>query len=94
MNALVFFATLTEVQVAILSVLNFPRQGIPATCRIGQCCVCSPLLFASEILYDSPGVSPTYSKQRIDKIGPGRWLTSSVVWKSKMHDDVRLNGVI
>ena len=67
MNSLVFFA---EVQVAVLLVLNLPRQGFPATCRIGHCCVCSPLLFASEILCDSPGDSPTYSK-------PGLKITAS-----------------
>ena len=39
-----FFAALGEVQVAVLSVLNLPRQGFPATCQIGHCCVCSPLL--------------------------------------------------
>ena len=45
-----FFVALAEVQVAVLSVLNLPRQGFLATCRIGHCCVCSPLLFAAEIL--------------------------------------------
>ena len=40
---------------AVLSVSNLSRQGIPATCRVGHCCVCSPLLFASERLRDSPG---------------------------------------
>ena len=79
---LVFFA---EVQVAILLVLNLPRQGFPATCRIGHCCVCSPLLFASEILCDSPGDSPTYSKQRLNEISPIWWPTSCVAWKPKMH---------
>ena len=47
MNALVlFFAALAEVQVAVVSVLNLPRHGFPASCRIGHCCACSPLLFA------------------------------------------------
>ena len=42
MNALIFFSvTLAEVQVAVLSVLNLPRQGFLATCQIGH----SPLLF-------------------------------------------------
>ena len=64
MNALIFFfVALAEVQVVALSVLNLPRQGFLATCRIGHCCVCSPLLFASEILCDSP----TYNKQRMNK---------------------------
>ena len=63
MNALIFFfVALAEVQIAILSVLNLPWQGFLATCRIGHCCVCSPLLFASQILCNSPGNSPTYSK--------------------------------
>ena len=82
MNSLVFFA---EVQVAVLLVLNLLRQGFPATCRIGHCCVCSPLLFASEILCDSPGDSPTYSKQRLNEISPSWWPTSCVAWKPKMH---------
>ena len=65
--------------------LNLPREGFPATFPIGHCCVCSPLLFATEILRDSP----TYSKQRMNKtlIG-GRFA-----WKHKMHDDFMLNGV-
>ena len=50
-----FLAALAEVHVAVLSVLNLPRQGFPSTCQIGYCCVCSPLLSASEILCDSPG---------------------------------------
>ena len=63
-NGLVFFfAALAEGQVTVLSVLNLPRQRFPATCPIGHCCVCSPLLFASEILCDSP----TYNKQRMNK---------------------------
>ena len=69
MNALIFFfVALAEVQVAALSVLNLPRQGFLATCRIGHCCVCSPLLFASEILCDSPA----YSKQKMNKMSPSR----------------------
>ena len=69
-NGLVFFfAALAEVQVTVLSVLNLPRQGFPATCQIGQCCVCSPRLIASEILCDSP----TYYKQRMNKMSPSRW---------------------
>ena len=58
-----FFAALAEVQVTVLSLLKLPRQGFPATCPTGHCCVCSPLLFASEILCDSP----TYNKQRMNK---------------------------
>ena len=73
MNALIFFfVALAEVQVAVLSVLNLPRQGILATCLIGHCCVCSPLLFASEILCGSPDDSPTYSKQNMNKMSPSR----------------------
>ena len=71
-NGLVFFfAAFAEVQVTVLSVLNLPRQGFPATCPIGHCCVCSPLLFASEILCDSP----TYNKQRMNlKMNPSRCM--------------------
>ena len=79
---LIFFAAFAEVQVTVLSVLNLPRQGFPATCQIGHPYVCSPLLFASEILCDSP----TYNKQWDQ--GAGR-----VAWKPKMQDDVMLNGV-
>ena len=43
---------------AFYKLLNLPRQGFPATCPTGHCCVCSPLIFASEILCDSP----TYNK--------------------------------
>ena len=69
MNALIFFfVALAEVQVAVLSVLNLPRQGFLATCRIGHCCVCSPLLFASEILCNSPACS----KQKMNKMSPSR----------------------
>ena len=56
-------SSLAEVKVTVLSLLNLPRQGFPATCPTGHCCVCSPLLFASEILCDSP----TYNKQRMNK---------------------------
>ena len=73
-NALVvFFAAFAEAQVAVLVVLNLPRQGFSATCPIGRCCVCSPLLFASEPLCDSPGNSPKHSKQRMNKMSPSRW---------------------
>ena len=48
---------------AFYKLLNLPRQGFPATCPTGHCCVCSPLIFASEILCDSP----TYNKQRMNK---------------------------
>ena len=69
MNALIFSVALAEVQVAVFSVvLNLPRQGFLATCRIGHCCVCRPLLFASEILCDLP----TYSKQEMNKMSPSR----------------------
>ena len=87
MNALVvFFAAFAEVQVAALLVLSRPRQGFSATCPIGHCCVCSPLLFATELLCDSPGNSPTHSKQRMNKCRGGR-----VAWKPEMHDDIMLN---
>ena len=50
-NGLVFFfAAFAEVQVTVLSVLNLPRQGFPASCPVGHCCVCNPWLFASEII--------------------------------------------
>ena len=43
MNELVFFlVALAEVQVAVLSVLNLPRQGFLGTCRIGHCFVLQP----------------------------------------------------
>ena len=81
-NGLVFFfAGLAEVHVTVLSVLNRRRQGFPATCPIGHCCVCSPLLFASEILCDSP----TFNKQRMNKVSPSRWTcyleTQSARWR-------------
>ena len=91
MNALVvFFAAFAEVQVAVLLVLNLPRQGFSATCPIGHCCVCSPLLFASELLCDTPGNSPTHSKR-----GWIKWalVGGRVEWKPKVHDDVMLNCV-
>ena len=53
-DLLQFFAAFAEVQVAVFRVLSLPRQGLAATCPIGDCCVCSLLLFASEILCDSP----------------------------------------
>ena len=66
-NGLVFFfAAFAEVQVTVLSVLNLPRQGFPATCPVGHCCVCHPRLFASEIFCDLP----TYNKQRMNKMSP------------------------
>ena len=66
-NGLVFFfAAFAEVQVTVLSVLNLPRQGFPATCPVGHCCVCNPRLFASEIFCDLP----TYNKQRMNKMSP------------------------
>ena len=76
-----FFAAVAEVQVTFLSVLNLPRQGFPGTYPIGHCC-------ASEILCDSP----TYNKQRMNKMSQSRWH-GRVAWKPKMHDDVMLNGV-
>ena len=82
-NGLVFFfAALAEVQVTILSLLSLPRQGFPATCPTGHCCVCSPLLFASELLCDSP----TYNKQRMKK------SLAVLPRKPKVHDGVMLNG--
>ena len=70
-NGLVFFfAGLAKVQVTVLTVLNRRRQGFPATCPSGYCCVCSPQLFASEILR----YSPTFNKQRMNKMSPAsRW---------------------
>ena len=88
LNALVFFfAALAEVQVTIHFVLNLPLQGVSATCPIGRCCVCSLLLFASEILCDLP----TYSKQRMNKITPSQWPccleTQNAQWN---HAECRL----
>ena len=92
MNALVvFFAALAEVQVAVLLVLSRPGKGFSATCPIGHCCVCSPPLFATELLCDSPGNSPTHSKQRMNKMSPGRCRGGRVAWKPEMHDDIMLN---
>ena len=65
-NGLVFFAAFAEVQVTVLSVLNLPRQGFPATCPVRHCCVCNPRLFASEIVCDLP----TYNKRRMNKMSP------------------------
>ena len=68
-NGLVFFfAAFAEVQVTVLSVLNLPRQGFPATCPIGHCCVCSPRLFASELFSDFP----RYNKQGMNKMSTSR----------------------
>ena len=54
MNVLVFFyPALAEVQVVVLSVFNLIRQGFPATCRIGHCCVCSTPLSKSAYLEGS-----------------------------------------
>ena len=49
--------------------LSLPRQRFPVTCRIGHCCVCSPLalLFASDILCNLRFAN---SKQRMNKISP------------------------
>ena len=79
MRSVVFFAALPEVQFPVLSVLNLSRQGFLATCPIGHCYVRSLLLFASEILCDSPGDFPTYS---------GGWalVGGRFAWKPKMHD--------
>ena len=62
-----------------------PMARISSHLSNRHCCVCSPLLFASEILCDSPGDSPTYSKQRLNEISPSCWSTSCVAWKPKIH---------
>ena len=68
MNELVFFlVALAEVQVAFLSVLNLPRQGFLATCRIGHCCVLQPAVICLTGLSDSP----TYSKQSMNNLAGG-----------------------
>ena len=64
MNALVFFAALAEVQIAVLSVLNLPQQGFPASGPIEHCSVSSTLLFAKEILCDSPTYTAVNSNLR------------------------------
>ena len=81
-NGLVFFfAAFAEVQVTVLSVLNLPRQGFPATCPVGHCCVCNPRLFASEIFCDLP----TYNKQRMNKMSPSLYTccleTQNARWR-------------
>ena len=81
-NGLVFFfAAFAEVQVTVLSVLNLPRQGFPATCLVGHCCVCNPWLFASEIFCDLP----TYNKQRMNKMSPSLYTccleTQNARWR-------------
>ena len=82
-NGLVFFfAAFTEFQATVLSVLNLPWQGFPATCPIGHCYVCSPArLFASEIFCDLP----TYNKQKMNKMSRSRWTccleTQNARWR-------------
>ena len=81
-NGLVFFfAAFAEVQVTVLSVLNLPRQGFPATCPVRHCCVCNPWLFASEIFCDLP----TYNKQRMNKMSPSLYTccleTQNARWR-------------
>ena len=81
-NGLVFFfAAFAEVQVTVLSVLNLPRQGFPATCPVGHCCVCNPRLFASEIVCDLP----TYHKRRMNKMSPSLCTccleTQNALWR-------------
>ena len=91
MNAhILFFVALAEVQVAVLSVLNLPRQGFLATCRIGHCCVCSPLLFAAEILAIRHAIRQRTVNRRWIKWAQG---DCRVAWKPKLHNDVILNGV-
>ena len=91
MNALIlFFVAFAEVQVAVLSVLNLPRQGFPGHLSNRALLCLSQLLFASEILCDLPGDSRTYSKQRMNKISPSRlpcWL------KTQNARYVMLNGI-
>ena len=82
-----FFFALAEVHFAVL---NLPRQGFPATCRVGHCCVCSLLLLTSEIRSRFAKVH-LYSQQRMNKLaffGGKPVLISCVAWKPKMHDDV------
>ena len=70
-------------------VKNLARQGFPSTCPIGHCCVCSPLLFGSEVhLY-------FVIRQHTVNRGWIKWaqVGGPVAWKPKMHDDIMLNGV-
>ena len=71
-------------------VKNLARQGFPSsTCPIGHCCVCSPLLFGSEIhLY-------LVIRQHTVNRGWIKWaqVGGPVAWKPKMHDDIMLNGI-
>ena len=91
MNVLIFFfVALGEVQVAVFSVLNLPRQGFLATCRIEYCCVCSPLLFAQKYFT----IRQAIRRRTVNR----RWIKWAqvgchVAWKPKMQDDVKLNGV-
>ena len=81
-NRLVFFfAAFAEVQVIVLSVLNLPRQGFPATCPVEHCCVCNPRLFALEIFCDLP----TYNKQRMNKMSPSRWTCCLETQSTRWH---------
>ena len=80
-NGLVFFfAAFAEVQVTVLSVLNLPRQGLPATCPVGHCCACNPRFAIC---------------QRTINRGWIKWaqVSTCVAWKPKMYDDVMLHGV-
>ena len=59
-----------------------PSTARTSTCPIEHCCVCSPLLFASEILCDSPA----YNKQRMNKkslaVLPGNpKCTMTCIWR-------------
>ena len=71
-------------------VKNLARQGFPSsTCPIGHCCVCSPLLFGSEIHLYFVICQHTVNRGWI------KWaqVGGPVAWKPKMHDDIMLNGV-
>ena len=47
--------------------LSLPRQGFPVTCRIGHCCVCSPLALLFCLRHTLRFAN---SKQRMNKISP------------------------
>ena len=68
-----FFVALAEVHWCRLSFHGNKIQQLVELELIGHCCVCSSLLFASELHCDSP----RYSKQRMNKISPSRSQTSS-----------------
>ena len=87
MNTLFFFASHSRLSSGCRVLVEFGAFVFAAHCYF-----ISPQKYFA---IDSPGDSPTYSKQRMNKISPHQVLYSCVAWKPKlMHDDVMLNGII